>query len=140
MILLRLDQLHNQFQQPTLAELGTLLLRNKILMEIFVVNLLHPQGQNNSLAISLEENSISNGRSSNISERSLSICSELNSRIMFQRGGRNRANEESNKLECQYFHNILLLFFHVKSHLSRACRNLCNFCQNLMAIMQTLTN
>uniref|UniRef100_A0A914N669 Uncharacterized protein n=1 Tax=Meloidogyne incognita TaxID=6306 RepID=A0A914N669_MELIC len=54
MILLRLDQLHNQFQQPTLAELGTLLLRNKILMEIFVVNLLHPQGQNNSLAISLE--------------------------------------------------------------------------------------
>uniref|UniRef100_A0A914KKT8 Uncharacterized protein n=1 Tax=Meloidogyne incognita TaxID=6306 RepID=A0A914KKT8_MELIC len=46
---------------------------------------------------SLKENSISNGRSSNISERSLSICSELNSRIMFQRGGRNRAYEESNK-------------------------------------------
>nr|CAD2151358.1 unnamed protein product [Meloidogyne enterolobii] len=72
--------------------------------------------QNNSLAISLEdlrdpdfkmrgfsvtslkENSISNGRSSNMSERSLSICSELNSRIMFQRGGRNRASGKSNKV------------------------------------------
>uniref|UniRef100_A0A1I8AX96 WH2 domain-containing protein n=1 Tax=Meloidogyne hapla TaxID=6305 RepID=A0A1I8AX96_MELHA len=47
---------------------------------------------------SLKENSISNGRSSNASQRSLSICSELNSRIMFQRGGRNRASGKSNKV------------------------------------------
>lgn len=58
-------------------------------------------------AISLREKSpsLSSGKSSCGSQRSLSVCSELNSRVMFQRGGKARASGRSNKVDLIFMYS-----------------------------------